>query len=543
MKTVFSSLIFLSLCVLAAGARAQVVATVNGDSITTDMLAEELGRIHMMQTEVVSRSDYSPEKLLQKLINNRLIVQEAEAIGLADDTVITNAVTRYRENLAYRALMRESMPDTFTVSDAELQREFARHYERFDVRFLCVPDSAQASHLADSIRRGAPMDALARELSIDKYKDNGGLSTEHVLRSLPVDLRPAFASSKPGDLIGPAPMWRVWATFRVEGRHPADPAIFDTVKSDVAQLIIEEKSNAFRRQYLANLRSYLPVFVDTVQVDSIIARMMQGVEDPPFLAATVAASRSLTLAELRKQYIHRAAGRNDRLPQNMLREVLEDQVAILLLKEAASRQEYVFRPVFDEPARAVRDSLLIVDYLQDVVAPMVKVTDEEVAAIYEQNKIRYRSPNQYKIASITRATQEEAEADYQLTTGGTDFAWLAKRNSIDLYKEKGGERNWLEAGAFPLEIRAELDSLPLGGVARPAKVEEGYIIMRLLDRKPGEQLPLDKVSGRIRSALVQQKQTQAIDESLRALRESAQIHIDEKIMQSLTITGPADESE
>ncbi len=543
MKTTSSTLIFLSLCVFSISARTQVIATVNGDSITTDMMAEELGRIHMMKTEVVTRSDYNPEKLLQKLINNRLIVQEAEAIGLAADSVITNAVTRYRENLAYRALLRESTPDTFAVSDAELQRDFARHYERFDVRFLCVPDSAQAIRLVDSIRDGAPMDVLARELSVDKYKDNGGLSADHVLRSLPVDLRPAFASSKPGDVIGPVPMWRVWATFRVEARHLADPAVFDSVKNDVAQLIIEEKRNGFRRQYLDQLRSYLPVFVDSVQVDSIITRMMLGVEDPPFLAATVAASRSLTLSELRSKYIHRAAGRNDRLPHMVLREVLEDQIAILLLKEAASRQEYVSRPAFDEPARAVRDSLLIVDYLEDVVAPMAKVTDEDVAAFYEQNKARYRSPNQYRIASITRTTPEEAEADYQLTTGGTDFAWLAKRNSIDSYKEKGGERNWLEAGAFPPEIRAELDSLPIGGVARPAKVDEGYIIMRILDRKPGEQLPLDKVAGRIRSALVQQKQAQAIDESLRALRESAQIHIDEKVMQSLKITGPADEAE
>ncbi len=522
---------------------AEVVATVNGDSITTDMMAEELGRIHMMQTEAVTRADYNPEKLLQKLVNNRLIVQEAEAIGLADDTVITKAVRGYRENLAYRVLLRESLPDTFTVSDADLQRDFSRHYERFDVRFLCVPDSTQAVHLADSIRHGAPMDALARELSVDKYKDNGGLSTEHVLRTLPVDLRPTFASSKPGDLIGPVPMWRVWATFRVEARHPADPAAFDSVKNDVAELIVEEKRNSYRREYLDHLRSYLPVFVDSVQVDSIITRMILGVEDPPFLAATVAASRSLTLAELRNKYIHRASGRNDRFPQAVLHEVLDDQIAILLLKEAASREEYVTRPAFDEPAKAYRDSLLVVDYLEDVVAPMAKVSDADVAAFYEQNQARYHSPNQYKIASITRKAEDEAAADYQQVTGGTDFAWLAKRNSIDAYKEKGGERNWLEAGTFPAEIRAELDSLPLGGVARPAKVDEGYIIMRILDRKSGELLPLEKVSERIRSALTQQRQTQAIDETLRALRESAQIHIDEKVMESLKISGPADEPE
>jgi parvulin-like peptidyl-prolyl isomerase len=507
------------------------------------MMAEELGRIHMLQTEAVSRADFSPEKLLQKLINNRLIVQEAEAVGLADDSAVTGAVLQYRENLAYRVLMHESLPDTFTVSDNDLQQAFARHYERFDVRFLCVPDSAEATRLLDSIRHGAPMDQLARAVSVDKYKDNGGLSTEHVLRTLPVDLRSQFAASKPGDIIGPAPLWRVWATFRVEARHPADPSVLDSVKADVSALVLEEKRNTFREQYLSQLRAYLPVNVDTVQVDSIITRMLLGVDDPPFLAVTIAASRGMLLSDLRSRYIHRASGRNDRLPKAVLHEVLDEQIAVLLLKEAASRQEYVSRSQFDAPAHAFRDSILIVSYLEDVVAPTVKITDQDVADFYEANKLHYHAPNQYKIASITRATEDQARSDYVATTTGTDFAWLARQNSIDQYKEKGGERNWLDVSVFPQEILAELDSLPIGGVTRPTKVDEGFIVMRVLDRKAGATLPLDKVKDRIRSALITQRQTLAIDESIKTLRAGASIHIDEKTLQSLQISGPADASE
>ena len=522
---------------------AKTIATVNGDSITTDMMAEELGRIHMLQMEAVNRADFSPERLLQKMINNRLIVQEAIAIGLAEDTLITGPVTRFRESLAYRALLRESVPDSFAVTPEEVEQEFSRWYERYDVRFLCVPDSTQAILLADSIRRGAEMDQIARAFSVDKYKDDGGLSANNTLRMLPVDLRSAFASAAPGDLFGPVQLWRVWATLRFENRRPADPAILDSVRTEVTELLREQKRSDFKRQFVDSLRQGMRVVVDSTQIDSVIVRMLSGELEPELPAVVVGENRKLVLPELRKKYIHRATGQKDRFPRMILWEVLAEQLDVMVLKEAASRAEYTMRPQFDERTQAFTDSLLIIAYLSDVVAPSVSVSHDDIAAYYEQYKSYYRLPTRFKVASLTRATEDEAKADYNLLTSGTDFAWLAKRNSIDLYKEKGGERDWLDAAAFAPVMRAELDSLPVGGIVSPKQVDEGWVLMQLVDRQTGEIQPLDQVEGRIRAKLTEQKQFEAIDAAIRALRETADIRINDQVLQDLMIAGPTEELE
>ena len=161
-----------------------------------------------------------------------------------------------------------------------------------------------------------------------------------------------------------------------------------------------------------------------------------------------------------------------------------------------------------------------------------------VAEYYAQNEPLMHGPASYKVATITRDTQEDAEADYQAISSGTDFAWLAGRHSTDDFKEKGGERDWLIATGFPATIRAELDSLPIGGVLPPASLEDGYVIMKLIGRKEGERLSLPDVTKRIRSTLERQKQLEAIDAAIKALRDPAKIDINQDALDKLQIIGP-----
>jgi len=496
-----------------------------------------------MQAGTMHRSDFNASRLLQKMINNRLFVQEAEQIGLADDSAVVAAVQRQRESLAYKALLRESTPDTFTVSDDELRAEYNRLYQKLDLRSICVADSAPAFQIADSIRRGVPMDQLAKRHSVDRFKDIGGLAVGQVLRSMPSDMHGALADGQVGDLIGPLAVWRIWATFRLEARHPADSSMFDSLKAEMRQIVFTRKRNEFRRQYVQQVRKDISVVIDSAQVDSILIRMGMGLEEGETSVATVAGNRVLTALSLRNKYIHEISGRVDRDPRLVLHEVLNEQVAILILKEAAKRQEVLSRSELDAPLKAYRDSLLVAYYLEDVVAPTVKISDEDVAAYYEKNQSLYRAPDRYKIASITRDSLAEANADYAAAISGTDFAWLARRNSTDDFKEKGGERNWLDASAFPAPIRAELDSLPLGGIAQPTSVDDGYIVMKLLDRTKGERLSLQEVSARIRGVLAQPKQLQAIDAAVTALRKAADIHVDEDVLKNLQIAGPVEKSD
>lgn len=524
----------------AAAPESGVIAVVNGDSITTDMMVEELGRIHSSQMGARHRTDFSIDRLLQRLINNILMAQESEAIGLGTDSTLERQVRDYREGLAYRALLRDITPDSIAITDDELRAGFAEHFRRFRLTFISTVDSGLSAALHDSIVGGASMAELAARHSVDKFKDQGGAAGDYALIDLPMDLQPRLREFPVGTVLQPFFLQRVWALIRIEEALPPDSAAFDSVSEGLRGFLQDQRRTAIRREFVERTRSEIAVFVDSAQVDSVIVVMQAGLPASTQVVVRVGDRRVLTAAEIRNKYIHRIAGQTDRQAHDVLYETLREQVETMLLKEAAARTSFADQPRFDVTVTALRDSLLITRYLEDVIGPTVVVPDSEVAANYRDHQEQYREPKRVKIATITHTTADSTEADYRKLVAGADFAWLARQSSTDSWREQGGTHDWMTLDQFPQPLRGQLDTLSIGTILPPTSLEEGEIIFRLLDREPGAVMPFEKVEPRIRSALVQRAQFAAIERAMQELRKTAEIEIYEGALHSLRVSGPTE---
>jgi len=214
-----------------------------------------------------------------------------------------------------------------------------------------------------------------------------------------------------------------------------------------------------------------------------------------------------------------------------------EQIEGALLQSEASEPKFSDAEDVREPVKAFEDSVLVIAYLQDVVAENVKVTPDEIAASYEQNKNLYREPGRYKVATITRKSEQEADSDYQKLQAGTDFVWLARHHSTDEAREQGGEHDWATSDKVPVDLGSALDTMKIGAVCRPVQTPTGQVIVKLLDRQQGPILPLDRVKGSIEAMLTRKKQLEAIDTIIKKLRTGAQIHIEEHVINELRVTG------
>ena len=515
----------------------KTIAYVNGDSISAARVRRELMRIHLSQAHAVHRGDFDIDRLVNKLIDDRLITQDARIIGLDQDPEVAERVTHFRETLALRALLDDVSPDTFTVSDAEIRSEIARDYQRFEIRLLCVNDSSFAEALADSIREGASMARLAGTHSVGRYRKTDGATGIHTLLDTPPALQPRLLESSVGELIGPLFLWKLFTLIRVEARLEADTAHQDSLRPILAKRIQERKLRTSRREYTLQLRDEISVSVDSAALDSIIPRMRRGLSssDQPLLS--VGQSRILTATELRRKYMFRVIEQTDRPAHLVLADVLEDQTGILLLKEAAVRNGYFARTQFDESVKIFEDSLLIQTYINEIIFPGIKISPEEIEIYYQEHTSDYGTPSHFKISTLTRETQTAAEKDFESLQAGTDFVWLARRNSIDEAREKGGARGWLSAGELPQRVFQSLDTLEVGGFSGPFLLANKYTIFQLLDRREGDVLPLAQVKEQIRANLLQSKRAEAISATTKSLREQAEIQILEDELRDLRIIG------
>jgi parvulin-like peptidyl-prolyl isomerase len=515
-----------------------VVATVNGDQITTDMMANEIARIHSVQTEQVSRSGFSVDRLLQRLINDRLLIQDAYALGINEERDVVDAVHWFRETSAYQMLLEDITPKDIKVSDEELREAFNKYYRRAMLRLICVVDSSLSASIADSIHSGVSMASLSARYAIDKYKSLGGDAGVFPLYDIPEDLAERIESVPQGELVGPMFLWDTWTVVRADAFLPPDETMYDSVKVILQKQIMIDKGAQMRRATIAREAADIPVWADSSAVNEIPALVAAGQDPKAEPVLRVGQTRELLASDLKNKFIHRTVGQSNRDKHDAVWEVFDEQYQVMMLKEIAKKKSYIDDPRLDKDAEAFRDSMMLVTYLRSVVAPTIKISDAEIKEFYDANPNEFFDAGRVRVAIITRETLAEAQADYDKLLTGADFAWMAKQYSTDEYKDRGGVRDWATMSEFPREIAAQIDTLAIGGYLPPLSGDEGFVVIKLIEREQGRRLSLDVVKPGIRTKLESKKQYAAIDATITELRADSEIKINEDVLHSLQVSGP-----
>lgn len=174
------------------------------------------------------------------------------------------------------------------------------------------------------------------------------------------------------------------------------------------------------------------------------------------------------------------------------------------------------RPEVVQQIERAKDQALLEAYANSIARPPAEYpSDNDVKTYYDANPGAFAVPTQYRVAQIFLPLPEDAnklkvdtvakqaqDLYSQAQRATTDFAALAKEFSG--HKEsaqKGGEMGWLPESQLIPEIKSVLSQLTLGKTSNPIKTNQGYHLMKLLEKKEPSVRPLSEVKTSIASAL------------------------------------------
>ena len=186
----------------------------------------------------------------------------------------------------------------------------------------------------------------------------------------------------------------------------------------------------------------------------------------------------------------------------------------------------------------LRRQLLRLRAVNQLVAPKVQITDEDVRARYDQMQRRSEAVSSVRLAHILiklpeHATEQQiADAKDRATKalarvkGGEDFAKVAADVSEDdSTKASGGELGWFERGSVNPEWEQIVFSMEKGDVRGPVTGPQGLHVFQVTDIKKSELKPYAEMKDQLQRELRRReldKQTQTwVDE----LRKKAYIDI------------------
>jgi peptidyl-prolyl cis-trans isomerase D len=177
--------------------------------------------------------------------------------------------------------------------------------------------------------------------------------------------------------------------------------------------------------------------------------------------------------------------------------------------------------------RSARYALLDLNQLRE----RAKISDEEIRASYNQHLDLYKVPNRVHVEHILFKTvgktdaevaeiRKKAEEVLNKAKHGGNFEDLAKQNSEDVTKDKGGDLGWIVEGQTVPAFEHAAFSLPKGSISDLVQTEYGFHIIKVLDRETAHTKSLDEVRLPILSTLSDEK-VQALSRDVSAQMAAA----------------------
>jgi parvulin-like peptidyl-prolyl isomerase len=519
-----------------------VVAVVNGEPIYLEDVEGTLGAMHETVADT-DRTDFQLEQLMFRVVNDALLAQEARALGFDEDPRVQAKLAGLRERLAVETLERREIWEPATATEEEVRRSFAERYRTVTLRLATTHDREEAEALLERARAGEDLETLAREHSVDPYGPRGGLATALPRADLLMEVAEAAFAAEVGELVGPVVTPIGWTLLRVEAFGEADPERFAAVERNERSVVRMHKGEDLRAALVGRIQEAHPISIERGAVAAIVperlpdGRLKPRVDDPEAVVARIG-TRVITAAQYGGALFGRWSGvRNEVAAVAAAPIVLDKLVAREILLAEALRRGYDRLPEVERRAAALERRLLVERALREVVAAEVEVTPEEMEAWYAENKGSLKRPPRVHASQITTATAEEAAQVAELARQGADFAWLARRHSIDRFKDLGGDRGWMDPGTGTGAQDDELLTAAPGDVLGPFDMAENNVVMKVNAIQDQGIYSLEEAGGNVRQAVFATEFQRVLDRYLHTLRERSEIDVRSEALEGLAISG------
>jgi peptidyl-prolyl cis-trans isomerase D len=215
----------------------------------------------------------------------------------------------------------------------------------------------------------------------------------------------------------------------------------------------------------------------------------------------IAESTFLTPAEYRR-YVELANQQREIAYALFEVDAFADEVEVTDEAVAAHYEENRDRYVTEEAA-----AIEYVELRRDDVADNIEVTEEELEAYYERLRDNFRTEEERRARHILvtaeegetpEQTEARAEQIAERVRGGEDFEALAAELSDDPgTAEQGGDLGWIGPGMLVGPFEDALFAMETGEVRGPVQTDFGYHIIRLDDIRAGEEQSFAEVRDQL----------------------------------------------
>jgi len=188
-------------------------------------------------------------------------------------------------------------------------------------------------------------------------------------------------------------------------------------------------------------------------------------------------------------------------------------------------------PDFQKKLEEFRKLTLVTELFEKEIMAKAKISEQEAKDYYDKNKEEFAPTTQIKASHILVKTEAEAEKVRERLQKGEKFGDIAKAVSMDPGSAKNnGDLGYFSKGQMVPEFEKAAASLKIGDISVPVQTQYGYHIIKVTDRKKGSVIEFEKIKDMISQKLSGEKQKEAFDQYVAALRKNYKVEISKEAL-------------
>ena len=555
MKQMRQALFITVICLLFAGPKGYAsewklpvidgkvaVATVNDEPITLEELKRAIAASHAARPGAKTAGNIDYSRIINRMINTRLVVLEARNIGLDELPEIKKMVADYSRDTLMELLIEGYVKDIKADQDEveKIYQEMVKEWQISSVRFAKeelaknFKEKIEGGNNFEETVKNALDEGIAEEGEVGQYLKDKDLAPEisQVVSKMEI------GSTSPVVSIGE----KGFIVLRVEGkRFPAEEDA-EAMERARQQVLSQEKVKAARSYYEDLKKKHARMneeLIDGLDFESEEPGFEKLLKDKRVIVE-VSGEQPITVGELtgalKQKFFHgvERAIESKRVNERKY-EILESMVEKRLLLQEALKQNIDKSDEYKYRVKEYEISVIFGAFIEKVVNPDIKLDQKELKIHYQENIEKYTFPEMMRIKELVFGKKSDALSALEKLKKGTDFDWLSSNAEGQVDKKSKGflifEGKLLIVGNLPEDLRKTLSGANPGDFRLYESPEGYFYVLYIYHLVPAEPRPFESVKRDIAKEVFKDKARKAVAAYADQLREYYPVKIYAKDLQ------------
>lgn len=511
----------------------KTVATVNDEPITLDEFNQELATIHQGIGEDQKAEKEKLSGLLKRLINTRLIIQEARRMGLDELKEFKERVDVFARQTLRDELI-ERQVKNIKPDEKEVERLYREAIKEWKIKSVLFEKEEDAKAMEDALKGGKGFDeTLGKSLSDKKGK---GSEEGNYLKEK--ELLPEIAEAISKMTIGTiSPVIKIksgYVIFKLEEiRFPEDLGIKEKIKLDI---LLRKQKEAYSEYFRTLKKKYAKVnegLLKNLDFEAKEAGFDKLLKDKRVLVE-IRGEKPITVGEfadyMKQQLFHGVDRAIEMKRLNKRKDkVLEEMLNKRVFRKEALRLGINKTESYKNKVKEEENSLLFGAFVAKAIAPDIKLKEEELKGYYDRHIKEYTYPEMMKIESLAFSKREDAEKAIVNLRQGTDFQWLRANAEGQVDKNTKGVLNFggnlLSTKDLPDNVRKAVSGAKSRDFRLLANPENYFYVLSIQEVIPPRPQPYPEAREQIAKKIYNEKIAKALEEYADKLRAVSEVKI------------------